>query len=108
MMCFFSSITNEISSSSGKPVEGRYQIFESLLVERLGQDWFDHMAMHIGEAEMATLILEGQAFVIDPQKVEDSRVKIMNMNPAFRDTVRVLVRLTVGRTGLNPTTGKPG
>lgn len=106
-MCFFSSITNEISSSSCKPVEGRYQIFESLLVERLGQDWFDHMAMHIGEAKMAPLVLEGQAFVIDPQKVENGRVKIMNMNPAFRDTVRVFVRLTVGRTGLNPTPGKP-
>ena len=89
-------------------MESRHQIFESLLVERLGQDWFDHMAMHIGKSEMATLILEGQAFVIDPQKVEDGRVKIMNMNPAFHDTVGVLVRLTVGRTGLNPATGKPG
>jgi hypothetical protein len=85
-----------------------YQIFESLLVERLGQDWFDHMAMYIGESEMATLVLEGQSFVIDPQKVEDCSVKIMNMNSAFRDTVRVFVRLTVGRTGLNPTPGKPG
>ena len=87
-------------------MESRHQIFESLLVEPLGQDWFDHMAMHIGESEMATLILEGQAFVIDPQKVEDGRVKIMNMNSAFRDTVRVLVRLAVGRTSLNPATGK--
>ena len=87
-------------------MEGRHQIFESLLVERLGQDWFDHMAMHIGESEMASLIVVGQAFVIDPQKVEDGRVKIMNMNSAFRDTVRVLVRLAVGRTSLNPATGK--
>ena len=64
--------------------------------------------MDVGQPVLATLKLERQSFVIDPQKVEDSRVKIMNMNPAFRDTVRVLVRLTVGRTGLNPTTGKPG
>lgn len=56
--------------------------------------------MPIGQAKMATLILKGQAFVIDPQKVEDGRVKILNMNLAFRDTVRVLVRLTVGRTRL--------
>ena len=78
----------------------RHQIFESLLFEALGEDRFEHMTMHIGQAKMATLVLKGQAFVIDPPKVEDGRVKIININPAFRDTVRVLVRLTVGRTRL--------
>ena len=61
-----------------------------------GEDRLDHVTMHISQAEMATLVLVGQAFVIDPQKVEDGGVKIMNMNPAFRDTVGVFIRLTVG------------
>ena len=58
--------------------------------------------MHVSEAKMASLILKGQAFVIDPQKMQDGRVKVMNMNPAFGYAVGVLVRLTVGRSRLNP------
>ena len=35
-------------------------------------------------------------------------MEIMNMNSAFRDTVRVIIRLTMGGAGADPTTGEPG
>ena len=34
----------------------------------------DHLAMHIGEAEMTALVFEGQLFVIDTHQVENRRL----------------------------------
>ena len=53
----------------------------------LGDDWFHHVSMNVGQSKVATLIPVGQAFVVDSQKVQYGGVKIVNMNSVLRDVV---------------------
>ena len=37
----------------------------------LSEDRPDHVTVHIGQPEMATLVFEGEPFVIDAQQMQD-------------------------------------
>jgi len=45
-----------------------------------GQDTLHRVSMHIGKPALDTIMVEGQAFMIHPQKVHDRGMKIMPGN----------------------------
>jgi hypothetical protein len=58
---------------------------------RLRQKSFDHLAMNIGQPELASLIFERQLFVINSQKMQDGGVQVMNVNRIFGHAVTKIV-----------------
>ena len=53
--------------------------------------------MDVGEAELAALVAEGEAFVIDAEEVEDGGVEVVDVDGVFGDGVAEFVGLAVGR-----------
>ena len=49
-------------------------------VRTLGYKVVDDLSMHVGEAVLATLKLEGESFVIETQKMQDGRLQVMHVN----------------------------
>ena len=45
------------------------------------------MPMDVGQSEVAALIPVGQAFVVDAERVQDSSVEVVYVNPVFRNIV---------------------
>ena len=64
-------------------------------------------AVDISEAIATTLVSESQAFVINPEAVQESRLQIMNGNWIFNHIVSVRVGLSVGEPCLDATAGHP-
>jgi len=46
----------------------------------LSQQFFDNVAMHVGQAKIAALKPVGQFFMIEAEQMKDRRVQIMHMN----------------------------
>ena len=63
--------------------------------------------MHVGQAEVAALVLERQLLVVDPQQVEDRRVEVVDFDRVDRDVVTVGVGLTVRRARLDAAARQP-
>ena len=57
------------------------------------------MAVHIGQAEVAALVLVGELLMINTELVEQSGVEVMHVNGILDDIVAVVIGLTVS----NPT-----
>ena len=54
--------------------------------------------MHIREAEVPTLVFEGQLFVIHAEQMQDGCLQIVDMNATLRHVVTERIGLTVGRS----------
>ena len=65
------------------------------------------MAMDIGEAEVATLAAEGEAFVVDPELVKNGGVEIVDVNFILGGVIAEVIGGTVGKAGLHSSTGHP-
>src|SRR4051794_8913291 len=63
--------------------------------------------MHVGQPIIAALRAERQAFVIDPQAVQDRGVEVVDVNRIAHDVVAVIVGFAVNVTGLDAATGQP-
>jgi hypothetical protein len=63
--------------------------------------------MDISETELAALVAEGEAFVIDAEEVEESGVEVVNMDGVFGDGVAEFVALSVNVTGFGAAAGHP-
>ena len=72
---------NNISALLPKPQPSFKRIFF------LGDDWFHDMSVDIGQPEVASLVFEGQSFVVDTQQVKNGRMEIMYVNAVFGDIV---------------------
>ena len=59
------------------------------------QHVLDHIAMHVGQAEIATLEAIGQLLVIDAQAVQDRGVQVVNVDRLVGDVVAEIVGLAV-------------
>ncbi len=46
----------------------------------LSQDLLHHVAVHVSEAEVAACILEGEAFVIEAEEVQNGGVHVMHVH----------------------------
>ena len=80
----------------------------SLSAKALRKDVLHDVTVHISEAEVAPLILEGQLFVIDAKLVQERGVEVMHMNPSVNDVVAILIGPAVSMSALDATTRHPG
>ena len=55
--------------------------------ELLGQQLFDDLAVHVGQAVVAALELERQPGVVDAQAVQDRGVQVVDVDAVVRDVV---------------------
>ena len=46
----------------------------------LREDLLHHLAMHVGQAEVAALVAIGQPRVVDAQQVQDRGVQVMDVD----------------------------
>ncbi len=53
------------------------------------------MAVHVGEPEVAALVAEGEALVVESEEVEHGRVQVVHVHGLLRDGVAELVRAAV-------------
>ena len=63
--------------------------------------------MHVGEAEVATGVPVGQAFVIDTQKMQDGGLEIMHSDNVLGDVVSQFITCTMNHAALDSRTGHP-
>ena len=57
----------------------------------LSNDGLDCMTMYISQPKISALVLKCQAFVINSQKMKNGCVKVMNVNSAFSNAVRIVI-----------------
>src|SRR5205085_2258707 len=67
----------------------------------------DRVTLHIRETEVAALVFICQPGVIHSQTVQYRGVEIVHIHWVFYDVVAVVVGLTVGDAGLDPTACHP-
>src|ERR1700722_19477851 len=67
----------------------------------------NHLALHIGQSEIAALEAVGETLVVDPQTVEDGRLQIVNVHRVFDDIVGIVIGLAEGNAGLHTAAGDP-
>jgi len=74
----------------------------------LGEDFFDHSAVHVGEATFDSIVIEAQAFVIEAQNVENGGVEIVNAGHSFHSFMAEFIRRSVTERGFYAGSGQPG
>ncbi len=55
--------------------------------------------MHVGEAEVAALVAEGEALVVEAELVQDGGVEVVHVHGVLGDVEAELVRFAVGEAG---------
>src|SRR5690554_5474783 len=63
--------------------------------------------MHVGQTELAALVLVGQSRVIDPQGVQDRRLQVVDMHRRLEDVVAKRIGLAVHLSASDPAAGHP-
>src|SRR5262249_6117572 len=69
------------------------------------QDALDHVAMHVGEAEVAPAVAERQLLVVDAHQVQDRRVQVMDVDAVLYGVDAQLVGGAVGQAALDAAAG---
>ena len=72
-----------------------------------GQHGLHHFSVHIRQAESSSLMLEGQAFMVEAHAVQDRRIQIVNVHRILNDVVSVVVSLTEHMPATDAAAGKP-
>src|SRR5204862_8215008 len=72
-----------------------------------GENLFHDLAVHVGEPEVAALILERQLRMLDAQQVKDRRLEIMDVDRVLLDVVAEFVGLAEGEAGLHAAARHP-
>ena len=65
------------------------------------------MAVDVGEAEIAAAVVEGEAFVVEAEQVQDGGVEVRHGDFVFGDIVAEFVGLTVCQATANSAAGQP-
>jgi len=63
--------------------------------------------MHIGEAEVAALTAEGEAFMVDSQLVKNSSMEVVDVNFVLGGVIAKVIGRTVGEARFHSTAGHP-
>src|SRR6187551_566138 len=71
------------------------------------KDALHKLAMHVREPELAALEFEGEALMIDSEKVHDGGLKVMHMNLVLHRAETEVVGLAVADAGFDATAGHP-
>lgn len=70
-----------------------------------GENWLQHVTMHIGQSMVAAAMAESQAFVVDAQLVQQRSMDVVNVYGIADDAVAKLVGLSIGDTTFEAATG---
>ena len=73
----------------------------------LSQQILDDVAVDVGQAEVAALAAEGEAFVIDTKLVQDGGVEVVDVDFVLGGVVAKLICGTVGDAGFHAPSGHP-
>src|SRR5215211_495547 len=71
------------------------------------QQGLNHLAVHVGQAEVAALEAEGQLLVVDPKQVQQRRLEVVDVDGVLGDVVAEVVACVVGKAPLRPAAGHP-
>ena len=63
--------------------------------------------MNICQSVTAALVFVGQLYVVNPQKVQEGCLEIMDVNPVLCDVVTERIGFSVGNPRLDPATSCP-
>src|SRR5205823_3686168 len=88
----------EHAAHDGTSVRARCARTQSFYL--LAQERVYHVAMHVGEAEVAALEAVGQPRVLDAEAVQDGRVEVVDRHRVFGNVVAVVVGRPVADAGL--------
>ena len=66
-----------------------------------------HFAVDVCEPIVATLMAEGEAFVVDAELMQDGSLQIMDVHRLLSDVDTVVIRLAVGDTAAHTAAGQP-
>jgi hypothetical protein len=73
----------------------------------LGEEVFDHVAVDVGEAEVATGMGVGEFFVIEAEEVEDGGVHVMHVDLVLDGVVTEVVGFAEGEAGFDARACEP-
>ena len=65
------------------------------------------MPVHVGQSEVAALVLIGEAFVVDPEKMHQSSVKVMHMHSVLLEIVSIFISDAMAVARIHTPTGHP-
>ena len=63
--------------------------------------------MNVGQTKIAARMAECQPFVLQPKKVQNRRVEIMDVDTIAGDGNAVIIRRAVNDSALDPAAGHP-
>ena len=66
------------------------------------------MPVHVGQASVDAVVAEGQAFVVDAEKMQDRCMQVIAVSPAAGALVAELVAFTMPDAALDAGAGQPG
>ena len=70
-------------------------------------DLFHHVALHIGQPQVAAAVAVGQLLVIEAEQVQDGRVQVVDVDPALDALAAVVVGGAVAKPRLHAAAGQP-
>ena len=73
----------------------------------LGEDFLDHIPMHIRQPEIPPLEFVGQLFVINPQLIQHRRVKVVYVNDILHRVISQIIALPMCDAAFDPAAGHP-
>jgi hypothetical protein len=73
----------------------------------LSQNLFHHVAVDVGEAEVAALVAVGEPFVVDAELVQDGGLQVVDMHWIFGDVDAVVVGLAIGHSAAHAANNQP-
>lgn len=79
----------------------------SLAGKASGEQPLNHLAMHVGEAEVATLEAVGELGVVHAEEVEDGGVEVVNGHGIAGDVPGEVIGLAIGEAAFDAATGHP-
>ena len=74
---------------------------------RSGQDAPHHLAVDVGEAELAALVAVGHALVVDAAKVQDGGLVVVHMDRVAGDVPGEVIGGAVDMAALHAAAGHP-
>src|SRR5438128_1039504 len=73
----------------------------------LGQDFPDHIAVHVGQAPVGAVVTEGEPLVVDAEEVQEGCVEIVAVGFSRLSLPGPFVALAVGDAALDARAGHP-
>src|SRR5262245_32898367 len=74
---------------------------------RSAEDCLHHLAVHVGQAEVAARVAIGEAGVLEAEQLQDGGVEVPDRNRVFHDIATVVVRLPVDDAALDAAASQP-